>query len=125
MESAEIATQFIGTPWTSDEEIYRHVDDLKYRDKKSWKNIRENLISNGLDPDYTDAILDNCKDEQNETNRLRIRGIAEFIGGFGVLIIGLYLMFSETITLTSRGIILWLLAAVGLMVDGSMHFKRE
>lgn len=126
MEKKELEPQFVGTPWTCDEEIYNHVDELKYTDKKSWKHIRENLISQGLAPEYADSILLNCQMENEDFKKQRVRGIAEFIFGAILLFAGAYVLFGDfDFSLTNKGIIVWLLASVGLMVDGSYHMKRE
>lgn len=50
---------FQGTPWSSDQEIYDYAMGLKQNVGWEWHNVRNSLVSQGLDEQYADAIIAN------------------------------------------------------------------
>lgn len=58
-------SQFTGTPWKSDEEIYEFVLHRKNRMGLEWEDINKHLVKEGLDEEYAYAIIENLKNAEH------------------------------------------------------------
>lgn len=80
MEANNNNSQFEGTPWNNDEEIYAFAAELKYDKGHDWETVKSHLISNGLDDNYSDAIILNLKDlESKEKSKRRKKKIIYYL----------------------------------------------
>lgn len=50
---------FAGTPWNSDQEIYDYASNLRYNMGWTWENVKNSMVSQGLNSDYAEAIVNN------------------------------------------------------------------
>ena len=66
MKTQEIGSQFIGTPWKNDQEIYDFVSERHDVMGWDWTRVKADLVANGLKDAYADAIIANLKDVENE-----------------------------------------------------------
>ena len=71
MNTQEIGSQFIGTPWNNDQEIYDFA--IERHDIMGWEGnrVRGELLSKGLNDTYADAIITNLKDVENEDEGIK------------------------------------------------------
>ena len=66
MNTQEIGSQFIGTPWNNDQEIYNFASERHDIMGLDWDKVRVELISKGLNDSYADAIIANLMNVENE-----------------------------------------------------------
>lgn len=118
---------FYGTPWTNDEEIYDHVIRLRYEEEWDWEYIRQNLIDNGLEAYYADAILANTQSEGKKAKTTtRWRGVGELAAAIFLIIVAI-LVFSpgSGYHFRGRGIVALIIAPIYLLIDGCRHLTKK
>ena len=71
MNTQEIGSQFIGTPWNNDQEIYDFAIERHDIMGWEWNRVRGELVSKGLNDTYADAIIANLKDVENEDEGIK------------------------------------------------------
>ena len=66
MNTQEIGSQFIGTPWKNDQEIYDFASERHDVMGRDWNRVKAELIANGLNVSYAEVIIDNLKVVETE-----------------------------------------------------------
>ena len=66
MNTQEIGSQFIGTPWKNDQEIYDFASERHDVMGWDWTWVKADLITKGLNEAYADAIIANLKEAETE-----------------------------------------------------------
>lgn len=81
MNTQGIGSQFIGTPWKNDQEIYDFACERHDVMGWDWTRGKADLINKGLNDSYADAIIENLKVvEKEETGNNNKRKY--FVGSF-------------------------------------------
>lgn len=66
MNTQEIGSKFIGTPWKNDQEIYDFASERHDIMGCDWNRIKAELIAKGLNVAYAEAIIDNLEVVETE-----------------------------------------------------------
>ena len=66
MNTQDIGSQFIGTPWNNDQEIYNFASEKHDIMGWDWTRVKADLITKGLNEAYADAIIANLKEAETE-----------------------------------------------------------
>lgn len=66
MNTQEIGSQFLGTPWKNDQEIYDFASERHDVMGWDWTRVKADLVANGLNAAYADAIIENLKVVEKE-----------------------------------------------------------
>ena len=69
MNTQEIGSPFIGTPWNNDQEIYDFASERHDVMGWDWTRVKASLIANGLNDAYADAFIENLKVEEREESK--------------------------------------------------------
>lgn len=56
------SSPFTGTPWKSDQEIYDFASHKRSDLGWEWPQVKAELVKQGLDPGYADAIIENLEE---------------------------------------------------------------
>ena len=69
MDAQEIGSQFIGTPWKNDQEIYDFASEKHDVMGWDWNRVKAELVSNGLNESYANGIIHNLKEADEEESK--------------------------------------------------------
>ena len=88
MNTQEIGSQFIGTPWVNDQEIYDFASERRDVMGWDWNRVKAELVAKGLSVSYADAIIENMKMAEEVSNTPKTSNMfLRYLGGVFLVIV--------------------------------------
>ena len=119
----ENVSPYDGTPWNSDQEVYEFATHKNLNSGWDWYTIRDYLISQGLNQEYANAIIQNlitASREEDQKPATYTRGF--IVGIFSSILIG---AFGAFICVLTERVWTWLVVIgtviIGIIVKAMSH----